>query len=67
MLDAEPIERTSDLGEAILVDRFAGLVSVEVVAAAVGESAQGRPCAANTSSKPQNVEAVPSSSTRNAE
>ena len=34
-------ERTSHLGEAILVDRFAGLVGVEVVAAAVGVERAG--------------------------
>jgi hypothetical protein len=43
VLDAEPIERTADLGAAILVDRFAGLVSVKVVAAAVSVERAGQP------------------------
>jgi len=67
VLDPEPIERTADLGAAILVHRLASLVGVEVVAAAVGVERAGQPVRHNTSSKPQNVETVPSSSTRKAE
>ena len=36
VLDADPIERTADLGQVNLVDRLAGLVGVKVVAGAVG-------------------------------
>ena len=67
MLNPKPIERASDLRELAPVNSLARLRRVEIVAAAIGIEARRRPFAVNTSSNPQNVETVPSSSTRNAE
>ena len=45
MLDAEPVERTADLGETVLVDRFTGLGREEVMAAAIGIETARQPFA----------------------
>ena len=42
MLDAEPIERTAHLGEALPIDRFAGLGGVKIMAAPIGVEARGQ-------------------------
>jgi hypothetical protein len=67
VLDPQPLQRPANLRQPAATDRLAGLYGDEVVAAAVGVEAERQALVSNTSRSPQNVEAVPSSSTSNAE